>query len=422
MKATGMNFTDSVQIGDVRLTGDGYMVADVKVARTGYEIGRPEQDIVRVYRSEEEVFSHDAMGSFAHKPITLDHPSSLVTAENWKRHSIGFTSGDIARDGGFLRVPLMLADAEAVQAVRDGKRELSAGYTCNIDWSPGQTPDGQAFDARQVGIKANHIAVVDAARAGPSCRIGDEWPQYETSPSTIKDRTMAEPILRTVTVDGLSISVTDQGAQAIDKLQRQIADMTAAAAKRDLKVQAVRDSHEGEVAALRSDHQKALDAKAGEIAGLSSQRAAEVEALKADHQKVVDSLTGEVAALKAKQPTADQMDALIADRSNVIDAARGILGDKFDPKGKSNADIRREAASKRLGAAAVADKSDDYVAAAFDTLTAVGAVTGRDPVRDQLRTPAPKNPVNGVTTRDADDAYAAMVAGYENAWKGKEYH
>lgn len=434
-----MLFTDAAKVSTVRQTRDGYWIADCIVAKgnnvqtyRGSEVGRPELERVDVFRPASEVFSADSLRSYAYKPVVVTHPEQAVDANTWGEVAVGTVGNEVLRDGNGVRVSLALMDASAIDAVKTGVREISMGYTCQLDFQDGISDDGTPYQAVQRDIRINHAALVTRGRAGPEAHfpVGDSEgaaiippPFPPPEPSTAKDHRDMPDLLRNVLVDGISIQVTDQGAQAIDKLQRQIADMAAAAERRDSKVSAIRDAHAGEVAALRSEHQKALDSKDGEVAGLTSQHAATVDALKADHQKVVDSLTGEVAALKAKQPTADQMDALIADRAAVIDAARKILGDKFDPAGKANASIRREAVTKRLGAAAVADKSDEYVSAAFDTLTAVGAVAGGpDPVRDHLRAPAAKNPVNGVTTRDADDAYAAMVAGYENAWKGKEYH
>ncbi|MGK9245521.1 DUF2213 domain-containing protein, partial [Inquilinus limosus] len=175
-----MLITDTVAlVGDRRTTQDGYLVAAARIARTGVqtyggaEMGRPELASVRVWRPEEEVFAADAMASMAHRPVTLDHPAEPVTAANWKAHAVGQVGGEVARDGDYLRVPLVLMDRAAIDAVTAGKRQLSVGYSAEIDWTPGTTPAGEPYDAVQRRIRANHLAVVDAARAGPACRIGD---------------------------------------------------------------------------------------------------------------------------------------------------------------------------------------------------------------------------------------------------------
>ncbi|WP_226948879.1 DUF2213 domain-containing protein [Rhizorhabdus wittichii] len=171
---------DRAPIEKVRRLPDGRIAAVAKFARTGCqtylgaELGRPDLTTVTVYRPEDEVFAQDAMASFAHKAITLDHPGEDVSATNWKRLAVGFTEGRVARDGGFVEIPLMLADAQAVSAYDQGRaRELSAGYSCELVWGDGIAPDGTPFQATQRSIRGNHIALVPAGRAGSECRIGD---------------------------------------------------------------------------------------------------------------------------------------------------------------------------------------------------------------------------------------------------------
>lgn len=171
---------DRAPIQKTRKLGDGRIAAVARFARsgvyqyTGAEVGRPELATVSVYRAEDEVFSEDAMASFAHKAMTLDHPSEEVNASNWRKNSVGYTEGRVARDGGFVEIPLILADAEAVSAYERGDAtELSAGYSCELIWGDGVAPTGEIYQARQVRIRGNHIALVPKGRAGSSCRIGD---------------------------------------------------------------------------------------------------------------------------------------------------------------------------------------------------------------------------------------------------------
>jgi hypothetical protein len=408
-----MQFFDAITMDGVRHTADGYLVANAKVARTGIqlyrgsELGRPDLDIVKVYRDEKEVFAGDAMTSFAHKPVSLDHPPELVSSDSWRDHAVGFTSGDIARDGDFLRVPLMLADADAIKQVQNGSRQLSAGYTCDILFEPGTTPDGQEYQARQVGIRANHIAVVANGRAGPECRIGDAHKPTDFS-STDKELAIMPDTLRTVQVDGISIAVTDQGLQAIEKLQRQLADAAQAAESKEGQFKAVRDAHQselakkdGEIAALRAAQDSAVSTKDGEI-----------DALKSAHESALAAKDGEIAALKVQIPDAEAIDTLIAEREKVIVSAKKLMGDSFDPKGQSVESIKRTAVTKRLGDQQVAGRDDSYIAAAFDTLSAIGAGA---PAKDPLRVALATGPV---ISDSAPTPYQQSVERLRNAWKG----
>lgn len=375
--------SDAATIGGARTTRDGYLVADAKIARTGIqlyagaEVGRPAMPVVRVYRPEAEVFSKDAMQSMAYRPVTMDHPSEMVSADNWRKHSVGSTGAEIARDGDFIRVPLTLMDAQAIRDVQSGKRQLSVGYLCDLSFEAGTAPDGQAYDAVQRNIRANHLAVVAAGRAGPDCRIGDG--RAPVGDSNAPDSKGGHPMadMKKVVVDGLTVETTDQGAEVIQKLQGQLKDAADAHAK------ALADA-EAQI--------KAKDAELG----------------KKD---------GEIEDLKAKQMDAAALDALVKDRSEVIAKAKAIAKD-VKTEGAELGDIRRAAVAAKLGDDRVKDKADAYVEALFDHLAADAKAA--DPVRAASMggNPAPAK------TTDADTAYAASVDRLTNAWKGdqKEAH
>src|SRR4051812_27104347 len=107
-----MDLYDTFTLDGVRRTADGYLAAFAKVARTGIqeyrgsELGRPDLGVVRVYRPPEEVFSADALHSFAHRPVTLRHPSQPVSSKNWRKHAGGQTGDEVVRDGEYIRVPM----------------------------------------------------------------------------------------------------------------------------------------------------------------------------------------------------------------------------------------------------------------------------------------------------------------------------
>jgi hypothetical protein len=129
-----------------RKTSDGYLTATARVARTGIqeylgvEVGRPDMKKVRVYRPPSEVFSDKAMHSFAHRPMTMDHPNEFVTSKNWRKYAIGQTGDEVVRDGQSVRVPLVLMDSDSIAAVESGERvELSMGYVTDLKWEDGET-------------------------------------------------------------------------------------------------------------------------------------------------------------------------------------------------------------------------------------------------------------------------------------------
>jgi hypothetical protein len=133
-----MLFADSLQFDHPRKTADGYLVVRARASRSGiYDYLGKEIDpegktfaadqVVKVYRSEAEVFAQDSVASFLMKPVTNDHPSQPVTAENWRDHAKGVV-GKALRDGDFLAFDIVLMDKATIVDVESGKRELSNGY------------------------------------------------------------------------------------------------------------------------------------------------------------------------------------------------------------------------------------------------------------------------------------------------------
>lgn len=375
-----MQFTDAVTVAGTRRTEDGYLVAEARAVRTGIqiylgdEVGKPEMAQVRVYRPPEEVFSDQALQSFTHAPVTIEHPKDPVTSVNWKDLAVGEVSTMAKRDGEWVWLPLILKDARGIQRVEDGKRELSAGYSCEVDFTPGVTPAGDSYDAVQRNIKINHLAIVDAARAGSQARIGDGAEKWGASP--VNDATPEkEPhmTLKTVIVDGIPIEVTDQGATVIATLQQRLADASITSAK------------------VLTDHAAAL----------------------ADKDKQLATKDAEIDTLKTKIVDGAALDKMVADRAILLDVARKIAKDvKLD--GLDADGIRKAVVFAKLGDAAVKDKSADYINARFDHLV---DDAGKSPATDTFR-----NAVrDGITTTtDAaaiDKAHTGMVDHLTSAWQ-----
>ena len=187
---------DRANVSSVKRTSDGYLAAEAKVARTGVqiyhgsEVGRPDMTEVRVYRSPEEVFHKDSIRTYAHRPITDDHPHVPVTDKNWKKLARGHTGEEIVRDGEFVKVPMLLMDEGIIREWENGKKQLSLGYTCDIKFEPGSYTDDKGvehvYDAVQTNIRANHLALVKIARGGDTLRLGDSGDFIKIGPDQYK--------------------------------------------------------------------------------------------------------------------------------------------------------------------------------------------------------------------------------------------
>ena len=168
---------------------------------------------------------------------------------------------------------------------------------------------------------------------------------------------------RIVLIDGFSVETTDAGAQALEKLTKTIAEKDAALADAD------------------KTHADAIAAKDEDIGKL-----------KAD--------------LKTAQDAANvDIDQLVADRAALVDQVRAIDA-KIDPKGKSDADLRKAAVATRLGDEMVKDASDAEVLGMFKAVTKDARPA--DPVRQAMKdAPSPAS---------AEAAHKAMTDHLTSAW------
>ncbi len=378
-----MQFTDAVAVeGKPRRSADGYLIATAKCVRAGIqlyagdEVGKPEMSVVRVYRAPEQVSDAASLQTFSHAPITVDHPAEMVTADNVKALAVGEVSTAAKWDGEWVTLPLIVKDAAAIQQVEGGKRELSAGYTCELDFTPGVTADGQAYDAQQKTIRINHLALVDRARAGSKARIGDgawgaspviEDNQPGLAPNTPEKDIMSDA-LKTVVLGDKAVQVAVTDVAAFEAFKADAAKVLADA---------------------KSAHDAAIAAKDADLA----KKDAEIDALKG---KIVDAAA---------------LDKLVAARAGLVTLAGKIAKDvKTD--GLSDADIKRAVVTAKLGDAAVKDKPQAYIDVRFDIL-AEDAGKGGDQfaraVKDGI------TPTGDITTQAK--AYDGMVNDLTSAWQ-----
>jgi hypothetical protein len=339
---------DKIKIDDaaqVRVTEHGYLTAMPRVARTGIqlyggdEVGRPDIKVVRVYRPETEVFHNDSLHSYPHKPVTNDHPPEAVTVDNWKKYAAGGIGDEVLRDGDHIRVPMTMMDKGLVKDYQDGKSELSMGYTCDLDWTAGTTPRGEPYDAVQRNIRANHLAVVDAARGGSALRIGDFHMENEDM-TTVTDNTPKVSITIDsvpLTLDAVSASVInahlERARKNLEGLQEKLGESEKAAKSGKDSLDAAVAKHTTEIAAK--------DAKITEL-----------------EKQVKDAAI-----------TPDKLDAMVADRERVVAVAKAVLGDKLVVKDKTIPDIKKQVVDARLGDKAKGWNDIQYDTS-FDTLTA----------------------------------------------------
>ena len=334
-----------------RRLDSGRMVVDARLSRIGcMTYGTPGGSRVE-YREPTEVFHADSKASFAMVPVTIDHPPVMVTAKNSREYTVGQVGENIRDDGTHLIATLVINDERAINMIEGGKREVSCGYTCDLDETPGVAPDGTRYDARQYNIRGNHLAIVDAGRAGSAAIKFDALEQ--------------------VTTDGILptefSNVTEPKESHVDELKKALAEVAEQTKRADAALKlAETEKHRADGA------EKSLKETELKLATIESAKAAETK--RADAEKVrADE------AAKARKDSDDAFASKVADRVKLEGAVVAALGrnDKgevmtVDGKGAlvlatmSDRDLRCAAVEKLDGIKIDEKRGDEAVAYAFD--------------------------------------------------------
>ena len=262
-----------------RKLANGFLRSDAYVTRIGvFGYVNGDGTARRELRHPDDVFSADSLDSLAMIPVTAGHPPYLLDAKTVQKHTVG-TTGEVARqDGRFVRSTVQVQDAKAIGRVeRSEMRELSCGYKCDKDETPGVTsgipgiPDGLRYDLRQTNIEYNHLALTPHGRAGPECSVprmdgldaetavmvldSDDRPNQ---PGPQPDLPWSGNMDAVIRIDGIEYKTTEQAAQAF----RQYTERTdAAIAKADTQVTDAKAELEKEKARADAAEDKAKKAE-----------------------------------------------------------------------------------------------------------------------------------------------------------------
>ena len=174
-----MRYYTPVKIGEKQSkTPEGFLVChDVVIATTGVLHYTPaelpfapgEDGIITVYRDAPELFNPKTIDSLEGKPVVEGHPIEDVDPSNWANLAIGHIQNVHRGTGVYddcLLADFVMTDEKGIALIQCGLREVSLGYTSDYE----RLGIGKQ---RQFNIVCNHVALVDQARGGPRCAIGD---------------------------------------------------------------------------------------------------------------------------------------------------------------------------------------------------------------------------------------------------------
>lgn len=251
--------------------------------------GEDADKVFQVYRPAEELGSADAIESFRTVPVISDHTMlgavdlGLTPAA---RKGVGGTTGDNVEfdaASGILYSNIKIFDEGLAGEINAGKKELSCGYRCAYDFTPGEF-NGQKYDVVQRRMRGNHVAVVKKGRMGSDIAVLDSQFTYDSVDvlelKPVLDKETQDAIAATVkaALDGLDIKTTVNTAVA-DAMPAALKE--AIAAKKDDDDDEEGEDKKAKKAAKAEDQSPALAAALDEIASLKKQIAEQPKALDA---------------------------------------------------------------------------------------------------------------------------------------------
>ena len=367
---------------------NGFLRADAYLTRPGvFEYRCGDGSIRRELRLPEEVFREDSIATLAMVPLTLEHSGGLLTAGNAREHTVGHVGDQIERADSLLRGRIMITDEAAVRAVESGeKRELSCGYECDLEETPG-TWEGQRYDAVQRRIRYNHVAITKHGRAGPEVRIRMDSEtavmvsaDSADAPATQQPRHDGDkgPAMAMLRLDGVDYDAPDQLAQAV----------TASRTKLDKEVEDLRVK---------------LDSQSKEL-----------DTLKARADSLDEEL-GKERKLREDAESPGRVRALVDERVSLERTAADVLGSEVKLDSMDNAAIKRAVVTKVSPEAKLDGVSEAYLQGRFDHAVEVTrANTGLGDLRRAATTPA------STTRCDSDDARKRFLERSATSWQRKE--
>ena len=134
-----------------------------------------------VYRPADELASPECVDSFKLLPWIDNHimlgseddgltPAEQKGIQGVIGEDVYFTTENFP-DGALVGNIKVFSEAMST-LIAAGKKELSCGYRCTYDWTPG-VYNGVSYDCIQRNIRGNHLALVNAGRMGSKVAVLD---------------------------------------------------------------------------------------------------------------------------------------------------------------------------------------------------------------------------------------------------------
>ena len=390
-------------------TNEGFLKGRAIVTSIGvFTYKRADGTIQRELRLPEEVFSPLTLNSMKLKPVTLNHPTELVTSDNADKLQVGSLGDNPSwtkewhdrnweevTDGINCAIDMIVTKKDAVDAVLNGKQSLSMGYTCDLEMAqPGSTWCGVEYDFIQRNIRYNHCAIVDSARAGDNAKIE----LRADSEDAVLEDIMVTKIdggtkmsLKKIKLDGIEYEAEESVIKALNAEKAR-----ADAAENDA-----------------CETKKSMDKKVADFEKKVTEfekRISELEAERDSAKEKKDAAEAELAKIKADAADPTHLDAAVKAKIELLhNAEKAKVEVKED---MSDMDIKKAIITSQFPKANFDGKDDVYIQARYDSAVEMMVETNDAAIRQATSDTPPETRV------DENDAREKMIQRMKN--HGKE--
>lgn len=362
--------------------------------------GAPDQTkVYRIYRPADELSDPAFLDSLRLLPWIDEHVMlgakdipGAVAAEERGVH--GVMGEEVRFDGNYVRTNLKVFSEGMAQLIDPqnpkGKRDLSLGYRCTYDWTPGVF-QGKPYDAVQRQLRGNHLALVREGRMGPDVAVLDHGTDRLTITADSLEHVMPDIDPNAEKKEPTLAEVMAAVAALAEKVDAMI---SAAAADEDPEKMAADKAAADETAAA----EKAAAEKATEDSEEKKDMPAAMDALLKPLRTTIAEQAKTIKALQDGQANAAKSVAMDASaKISLVDRLKPLVG-VFDHSAMTAADVVAYGVDKlglKPAAGTEAIALDSYLAgraAAGTTATTIATDSKPKPggVVDKYLNPAPK--------------------------------
>jgi len=328
------------EVGAITRTPQGGIRVRAAITRTGVLVYRTtDGKEVREYRSPVEVFKPESVATLNSAPVTREHPAANITVDTYRGNARGnVVEGSITQAPPLLEADLTIQDSELLSDIEARIRvQVSAGYGCVIDYTPGISPEGEPYDQAQTQIEYNHVAIVQKGRAGDNVclRLDSAGNFIGQSSAAETDQPEGYNAMKSIRIDGVEYPLNT-----------------------DAEIQAANNAHLRHLSRLESEA-KQREANTALLTSRADSAEAQAKELAAENAK-----------LKVQLADARRFDA---EDTALLTKAAQVMGADFKPEGMSPEEIMSACVAKAFPAKDLKGASPDYIRGLFEAIPAPDA-------------------------------------------------